>query len=82
MSKSAVLPTGSGGALWELHVELDKDLAVVKVNKKLHGVAFRQCGDRRRVTANAASVIEAFVKDKILTARPEASTGQSETKAG
>jgi hypothetical protein len=72
----------SGGALWELHVELDKDVAVVKVNKKLHGVAFRQSGDRKRVTANAASVIEAFVKDKILTTWPEASTGQSETKAG
>jgi hypothetical protein len=72
----------SGGALWELHVELDKDLTVVKVNKKLHGVAFRQSGDKKRVTANAASVIETFVKDKILTAWPEASTSQSETKAG
>ncbi|SDT08153.1 hypothetical protein [Bradyrhizobium canariense] len=72
----------SGGALWELHVELDKDLVVVKVNKKLHGVAFRQSGDRKRVTANAASVVEAFVKDKVVAAWPEADTGQSETEAG
>ena len=71
----------SGGALWELHVELDKDLVVVKVNKKLHGVAFRESGDRKRVTANAAPVIEAFVKDKILSAWPEASGDQSEAKA-
>lgn len=72
----------SGGALWELHVELDKDLAVVKVNKKLHGVAFRQSGDQKRVTANAASLIAAFVKDKILTTWPEASAEHPETKSG
>ena len=72
----------SGGALWELHVELDKDLAVVKVSKKLHGVAFRQSGDQKRVTANAASLIAAFVKDKILTTWTEASAEQPETKSG
>ena len=62
----------SGGALWELHVELDKSLAVVKVNKKLHGIAFRQSGDKKRVTANAASLIDALVKDKIPKTWPEA----------
>jgi hypothetical protein len=58
----------SGGALWELHVELDKNLTVVKVNKKLHGVAFRQSGDRKRVTASAPALIDAFVKNKIINA--------------
>jgi hypothetical protein len=62
----------SGGALWELHVELDKSLAVVKVNKKLHGIAFRQSGDKKRVTANAASLIDTLVKDKIPKTWPEA----------
>jgi hypothetical protein len=62
----------SGGALWELHVELDKALAVVKVNKKLRGVAFRQSGDKKRVTANAASLIDALVKNTILKTWPEA----------
>jgi len=64
----------SGGALWELHVELDKDLETVKVNKRLHGVAFRQSGDKKRVTCNAAPLIEALVKDKIIATWPEAST--------
>ncbi|WP_316168830.1 MULTISPECIES: hypothetical protein [unclassified Bradyrhizobium] len=63
----------SGGALWELHVELDKDLKVFKVNKKLHGVAFRQSGDKKRVTANATSLIDAIVKKKIIPTWPEAS---------
>ena len=45
----------SGGALWELHVEVTPSLAIVKVNKKLHGVAFRQSGDRLRVTARPSS---------------------------
>ena len=32
-----------GGALWELHVELDEEKKkVVAVKKRLHGVAFRQ----------------------------------------
>ncbi|WP_315730720.1 MULTISPECIES: hypothetical protein [unclassified Bradyrhizobium] len=63
----------SGGALWELHVELDKDLKVFNVNKKLHGVAFRQSGDKKRVTANAASLIDAIVKGKVIPTWPEAS---------
>jgi hypothetical protein len=62
----------SGGALWELHVEVTPTLAIIKVNKKLHGVAFRQSGDKTRVTSNAASIIEAFVQNKILTTWPEA----------
>jgi hypothetical protein len=63
----------SGGALWELHVELDKDLKVFKVNKKLHGVAFRQSGDKKRVTANAAALIDGIVEKKIIPTWPEAS---------
>jgi hypothetical protein len=43
----------SGGGLWELHVELDKELKPVEVNKRLHGVAFRQSDDHRRITSNA-----------------------------
>jgi hypothetical protein len=52
----------SGGGLWELHVELDKQLKPVDVNKRLHGVAFRQSGDRRRITSNAAPSIDAITK--------------------
>ncbi len=52
----------SGGALWELHVELDKQLKPVQVNKRLHGVAFRESGDHRRITSNAAPSIDAIVK--------------------
>jgi hypothetical protein len=62
----------SGGALWELHIEVTPTLAVVKVNKKLHGVAFRQSGDRQRVTANATPLIDALVKNQILKSWPEA----------
>jgi hypothetical protein len=54
-----------------LHVELDKNLKTVKVNKRLHGVAFRQSYGNKRVTSNAAPSIEAMVK-KIAEAWPEA----------
>src|SRR5687768_10536137 len=52
----------SGGALWELYVELDANLKTFKVNKRLHGVAFRQSADRKRVTSNAAPSIAAMVE--------------------
>ncbi len=52
----------SGGALWELHVELDQKLKPVQVSKRLHGVAFRQSADHRRITSNAAPSIEAITK--------------------
>jgi hypothetical protein len=52
----------SGGGLWELHVELDELLKPVQVKKRLHGVAFRQSGDHRRLTSNAAPSIEAITK--------------------
>ena len=48
----------SGSALWELHVELDEEKKVVNVNKKLHGVAFRQSGDHRLIVSNAEPSIE------------------------
>ncbi|NPV20376.1 hypothetical protein [Bradyrhizobium aeschynomenes] len=64
----------SGGALWELHVELDPAGKVVAVNKKLHGVAFRQSGDKKRVTANGASLVDALVKNKIIPGWPESNS--------
>ena len=59
----------SGGALWELHVELDEENKVVRVNKKLHGVAFRQSDDHRLVVSNAAPSIE--VADAIAAKWPD-----------
>jgi len=61
----------SGGALWELHVELDKEKKkVVTVNKKLHGVAFRQSEDHSLIVSNAAPSIEAL-KKKIAERWPD-----------
>jgi hypothetical protein len=61
----------SGGALWELHVELDKEKKkVVAVNKKLHGVAFRQSKDRSLIVSNGAPSIEAL-KKKIAAEWPD-----------
>jgi hypothetical protein len=51
----------SGGALWELHVELDANHKIVKVNKRLHAVAFREVADQKRITSNSAPSIEAMV---------------------
>jgi hypothetical protein len=53
----------SGGGLWELHVELDKQLKPVQVNKRLYGVAFRQSGDHRRITSNAAPSIDVITQE-------------------
>lgn len=53
----------SGGALWELHVELDAGLKpVMPVNKRLRGVAFRQSADRTKVTSNDTASIEAIIE--------------------
>jgi len=52
----------SGGGLWELHVELDKQLKQVEVDKRLCGVAFRQSNDHRHITFNAASSIDAITR--------------------
>lgn len=53
----------SGGALWELHVELDANLKpVVPVNKRLRGVAFRQSADRTKVTSNDTASIAAMIE--------------------
>jgi Tetratricopeptide repeat len=60
----------SGGALWELHVELDEDLKTVNVNKRLHGVAFRESEDRKHITSNAAPSIDAIV-NQIAAKWPE-----------
>jgi hypothetical protein len=50
----------SGGALWELHVELDGQSKVVKVNKKLYGIAFRQSLDHTVIFCNTAPAIESI----------------------
>jgi hypothetical protein len=60
-----------------LHVELDNDLKTVKVNKRLHGVAFRQSEDHKRVTSNAATLIDAMA-NKIAEEWPDAK-GQEST---
>jgi hypothetical protein len=52
----------SGGGFWELHVELDKELKPIEVNKRLLGVAFRQSGDHKRITSNGASSIDAIAQ--------------------
>lgn len=62
----------SGGALWELHVELDENLQALKpVNKRLAGVAFRQSGDRSKVTSNGTPSIDAMI-DAIRENWPDA----------
>lgn len=60
----------SGGALWELHVELDKRLNPFKVNKRLHGVAFRESADHRRIISNAAPSIGKMM-DQIAAKWPQ-----------
>jgi hypothetical protein len=52
----------SGGALWELYVELNGQ-RVVKVNKKLHGIAFRQSEDHRLIVTNGATSIESLARE-------------------
>jgi hypothetical protein len=52
----------SGGALWELHVELDQYYKTVKVSKRLYGVAFRQSEDRNRITSNGVPAIEVIIQ--------------------
>jgi hypothetical protein len=44
----------------KLHVELDGQ-KVVNVNKKLHGIAFRQSEDHRLIVSNGAPSIEGLV---------------------
>jgi putative tryptophan/tyrosine transport system substrate-binding protein len=48
----------------ESHVELDEEKKVVSVNKKLHGIAFRQSDDHRLIVSNAARSIEKLVEDR------------------
>jgi hypothetical protein len=50
----------SGGPLWELYTELDGN-RVIKVNKRLHGIAFRQSDDHRLITCNGGSSIDNLV---------------------
>jgi hypothetical protein len=52
----------SGGALWELHVELDKDSKPIEVKKRLYGVAFRQSEDHTRITSNATTSVDAMIE--------------------
>jgi tyrosyl-tRNA synthetase len=63
-SSSSKIPASyeglSGSPLWELHVELDGE-KIVSVNKKLHGIAFRQSDDHRLIVCTGASSIEHLV---------------------
>jgi hypothetical protein len=52
----------SGGALWELNVELDQYYKTVKVGKRLYGVAFRESEDRKRITSNGVPAIEVIIQ--------------------
>jgi hypothetical protein len=54
----------SGGALWELHVEL-LGQKVIEVNTKLHGIAFRQSEDHSVVTGDAGTAIAKLVEDVV-----------------
>jgi hypothetical protein len=62
-SSSPRVPTNyegvSGGALWELHIELDGE-RVVRIRKKLKGVAFRQSEDRSLIFCNGTPSIESL----------------------
>lgn len=53
---------GLGGGLWELRVGSHKEGKLVKMNKRLLGVPFRESADHRHITSNAASSIEAIMK--------------------
>jgi hypothetical protein len=53
----------SGGVLWELYVELDASKKVVNVNKKMHGIAFRQSADHRLIVCNGTASIDSLVGD-------------------
>ena len=64
----------SGGALWELHVELDTQLKPVEVNKRLIGVAFRQTLNHRLVICNGMPSIEQ-VTEEIATKWPNENSG-------
>jgi hypothetical protein len=65
----------SGGALWELHVELDAHLKpVMPVNKRLRGVAFRQSADHKKVTSNDTASINAMI-ERIEQKWPEEAKG-------
>jgi hypothetical protein len=69
----------SGGALWELHVELDGQKKVVSVNKKLHGVAFRQSDDHRLIVSNAAPSIDNLIKE-IAAKWPDSKSATAKTR--
>ena len=66
----------SGGALWQLHIELDHAGKTVRIGKELRGVPFRQSADHRRITSNGKSSIEELRKD-IANKWPKDSAGQA-----
>jgi hypothetical protein len=63
-SSSSRIPTSyeglSGGALWELHIEL-KGQTIVGVGKRLSGIAFRQSDDHTLVVCNGSPSIETLI---------------------
>jgi histidyl-tRNA synthetase len=66
----------SGGALWQLYVELDHGGKTVRIGKELRGVPFRQSADHRLITSNGLSSIEGL-KQEIANKWPLESIGQA-----
>jgi histidyl-tRNA synthetase len=53
----------SGGALWQLYIELDHGGKTVRIGKELRGVPFRQSADHRLITSNGLSSIEVLKQE-------------------
>jgi hypothetical protein len=66
----------SGGALWQLHIELDQGGKTVRIGKELRGVPFRQSPNHRLITSNGPSSIERL-KQEIANKWPLDSIGQT-----
>ena len=67
---TGIIPAGHVLEALELHVELDEQNKVVKVNKKLHGIAFRRSPDHRVIFFNAAPSIDS-ITTKIAAKWPD-----------
>lgn len=50
----------SGGGLWELSIELDRDKKPIRLTKKLRGIAFMESANHQEITFNTSDTIEAM----------------------
>jgi histidyl-tRNA synthetase len=66
----------SGGALWQLHIEIDHAGQIVRIGKELRGVPFRQSADHRVITSNDLPSVEGLKKE-IANRWPVESIGQA-----